>query len=486
MHRRLTRRSALKGLSASAAVVGCGPGRSPPENLSRLELAQQRVKTIVVLMMENRSFDHVFGSLSLVEGRADVDGLTAAITNPDADGVAIAPREADLGCIADPPHGWDSCHEQWNNGQNDGFVREYSGRVDDAVGHRVMDYLPRSKQTASYALAEQGALCQRWFASVMGPTWPNRFHLLAGSSHGRQSNDFITEPVDTIFHRLDRARIPWANYYGNIHFAVTLDISNAEPSVEPIEEFFVDAAAGTLPPVVILDPLYGRSDDHPPTHPVAGQLFIQSIYDALRTSPQWNECLFVVTYDEHGGFHDHVPPPTVADDYADVGFDQLGFRVPSFVVGPYVSPQVSDVVFDHTSVYATIAALHGLDPLGTRDANANTLLELLDEDRMRAAEPRAGVALAPIVADEAEIFADACRGFSFHAAPVGVDVADAAVGAVDVELPDFGAVTGQPELERALFARDPARFARLRADTEGTWRALVDRALQRGTLRWRA
>jgi phospholipase C len=389
------------------------------------------------------------------------------MTNPGVDGAPISPLEADLGCIADPPHGWDPSHEQFNGGRNDGFIQAYASRVGDpALGHRVMDYLPRAKQTASWRLAEEYALCQRWFASVMGPTWPNRFYLLACSSHGRQANDFISEPIETIFSKMDRAKLPWANYYGNIQFAVTLDISSSFPEVEPLDQFFADAEAGTLPPVVILDPLYGRSDDHPPAHPVAGQLFIQSIYEALRTSPQWNECMFVVTYDEHGGFHDHVAPPLTDDDRADEGFDQLGFRVPSFAVGPWVKNHVSDVVFDHTSVYATIAALHGLEPIGARDAAANPLFSLLDVDRMKDDAPRAGIALDPIVADEAEIFADECKGVRFH------------VDGVEHE-----AVTGQPELEAALARKDPARFARLRADTDGVWRDLVDRARRGGLLK---
>ncbi len=471
---RITRRRALQGLSASAALTtlpAC-PKREPLESLSLLELAQKRVGTIVVLMMENRSFDHSFGAMSLVEGRTDINGLTASTTNKDGAGNVIGPAEIDVSCVEDPPHGWDSCHRQFNGGNNDGFVTEYEARGGD--GRRVMDYLPRSKQPASWALAEEYALCQRWHASVMGPTWPNRFYLLACSSHGRQGNTFIQEPIETIFSKMNKADIAWANYYGNIPFASVLDISLDDPGVEPIARFFEHAEAGTLGPVVILDPLYGRSDDHPPTHPLAGQLFIQSIYDALRTSPQWNESMLVVTYDEHGGFHDHVAPPLTDDDRADEGFDQLGFRVPAFVVGPWVKQQVSDVQFDHTSVYATIAALHGLEPIGARDAAASSLLALLDEQRMRDNDPRPGIALAPIVADEAEIFAEECKGFSFH----GRDL-----DGVDHVGEELGAITGQPELEAAFALKDPARFARLRADTEGTWKELVDRARARGLLK---
>ena len=160
-----------------------------------------------------------------------------------------------------------------------------------------------------------------------------------------------------------------------------------------------------------------------------------------------------------------MPPPTTADDFAADGFDQLGFRVPGLVVGPWVSKQVSDVVFDHASIYATIAALHDLEPLGARDAAANTLLSLLDEGAMAKGNPRAGVELAPIVADEAEIFADECKGFAFHRN-------DAEVGR--------GAITGQAELERAFVARFPDAARNLRAATDGSMRDLLARARQQG------
>lgn len=471
---RLNRRRALQGLSASAALgswgmagIGAGACAGPvaPEKVDLLGLAQKRIGTFVVVMMENRSFDHAFGSLSLVEGRSDVDGLLSSTTNPDAAGALITAQQSDLACINDPPHGWESSHRQWNAGACDGFVTEYGASSGGDAGTRVMDYLPATKQTASRALGLEYALCQRWFASVMGPTWPNRFHMLTCTSQGIQTNTFLPQPQATIFSVMDKAKVQWANYYGNVPFAVTIDVSTSFPEVEPLQRFFDDAAAGVLPPVVIIDPVYGRSDDHPPSHPVAGQLFIQSIYDALRTSPQWNESLLAVTYDEHGGFHDHVPPPTTVDDFAAEGFDQLGFRVPSFVVGPFVKKQVSDVVFDHTSIYATIAALHGLDPIRQRDAAANNLLGLLDEDLLREDKPRAGLQLAPIVADESEIFAESCRGFSFH----GHD--------------EVGSVTGQPELEAALANKSKHRFDRLRADTDGVWKDLVDRARSKGLLK---
>ncbi|HEY1099927.1 MAG TPA: alkaline phosphatase family protein, partial [Myxococcota bacterium] len=178
---RLTRRRALQGLSASAAVASLGAACTPrPATASKsfVQLARERIDTVVIVMMENRSFDHVFGALSLVEGRSEVDGLTADMFNLDLAGNAILPAPIDLGCIADPPHGWEASHRQWNNGANDGFVTEYEKGEGEEGPHRVMDYLTRALQPASFALADEFALCQRWFASVLGPTWPNRYHFL--------------------------------------------------------------------------------------------------------------------------------------------------------------------------------------------------------------------------------------------------------------------------------------------------------------------
>jgi phospholipase C len=389
---RITRRRALQGLSATAAVaasgfpVGCLELEREVSPVG-IELAKRRIDTLVVVMMENRSFDHCVGALSLVEGRSDVDGLKEGIVNRTLAGDIIVPAAADLGCIADPPHGWDSCHRQFNDGACDSFVTEYertTGR--DAPHHRCMDYLPRALQPTTFAMADHFALCQRWFSSVMGPTWPNRYHMLATTSHGEQGNNFLGRPVDSMFTRMLKAEVPYGVSYGNIPFEIVLEgMSVQDPEMNRHDAFFARAAAGTLRAVEVINPIYGQSDDHPPCHPLAGQIFLQSIYEAMRTSPQWERSLLVVTYDEHGGFHDHVPPPLVDDDYAAEGFDQLGFRVPTWVAGPFVKEQhVSDVQFDHTSIYATIAALHGLDPIGTRDENANTLLSLLDEDRMQA------------------------------------------------------------------------------------------------------
>jgi hypothetical protein len=141
---------------------------------------------------------------------------------------------------------------------------------------------------------------------------------------------------------------------------------------------------------------------------VAGELLIAAIYKALAESPHWGKLQFFITYDEHGGFFDHVAPPTFPDPFADQGFGQGGFRVPGLAIGPYVKQEVSSTVFDHTSMIAWMNALYGLDPLNERDAAANDFFDTLDLDRLGALNPAAPIELPVIEASEEEIYAPEC------------------------------------------------------------------------------
>lgn len=465
---KIHRRTVLKGLGAAAlapVLPGCEPSVTPASITPALLRA--RIKTVVVLMMENRSFDHVFGALSLVEGRDDVDGLRPGMGNPRSDGVFVEPSPADVLCVTDPGHGWHAAHRQWNEGANDGFVRDYEGRAGLDGAHRALDYLDRRLQPASYALADQFALCERWFSSVMGPTWPNRYYAQLATSDGNRDNNMVRDmSLPSVYTRLDRAGVPWSSYYGNLPFSSILPNHSLESDeYQRLDAFFDDAASGTLRPFVWLDPIYGRNDDHPPAHPLAGQLLIASVYEALRQSPQWDECLFVITYDEHGGFADHVPPPTVPDTRTDVGMGQLGFRVPAVVIGPYVQPQVASQLFDHTSLVASLLRMHDLEPLNVRDAAAHDVFSLLDEERLLAAAPRPGLKLPSFAVDDAELSDEACvTGLPFHA-PL-----------------DEGGI-GQPELVRAFEARYGTRHAKdLRREHARSMQLLTERARALGVL----
>lgn len=392
----ITRRGALRRMGALAGAaltaphfVGCGDAAAPGS-----------ITHIVVVMMENRSYDHYLGARRLLENRLG-DGLLDGMANLDLDGVARAIYRETAGCVADPPHDWDAARLQLGAGANDGFLRAYQMRQGRDVAPHVMGYLGRDDLPVIYALADAYSTCDRWFASILGPTWPNRFYLHSAQSGGIRSNEPPTKLWPTIYDRLDGAGVPWGYYYVDLPVLVTLGQAS---QLHGLDAFYSDARAGILPPVSMVDPGFFLNDDHPPRHPLLGQQFIASIYNALATSPLWNHSLMVVVYDEHGGFFDHVVPPKAADERAEEGFDQLGFRVPALVCGPYAKRgQVSSVVHDHTSVLRHIETMFDLAPLTLRDAAANDLSDMLDLDRLARGEPAAPVSIPAVTIDDAAL-----------------------------------------------------------------------------------
>jgi phospholipase C len=410
-HAEWSRRDALKGAGAAAFVVACDRDGEPRlEPLEDFELLREHIDTVVVLMMENRSFDHYFGALTLEEGRADVEGLTPDISNPHPDGHAVTPELSQVNCLHDPPHSWASCHAQFNDGANDGFVTEFYLRAPE-VAHEAMAYLNRDKLPAFYSLADAYTICDQWFSSLMTSTQPNRFYFHCGQNQGVTNNDIpVGQDYPSIYTRVADAGLEWATYYANVPGVILVpDRFIGDHQIQFIDAFFEDAAAGTLPNLVFIEPAYGRNDDHPPAHPTAGQVFCAQIYDALAASPQWDRIAFFITYDEHGGFHDHVPPPKAPDAFAKEGFDQLGFRVPSLVIGPWAKPgHVSHTVYDHTSMLAFIEHLFELEPLSERDAAADPMRDCFDWQALETNTPHPPVILKPIVADEEELYSEAC------------------------------------------------------------------------------
>ncbi len=460
----LTRRGVLAGLGAGAAVglIGCGgesadagpdggpgepdaPGVNACTATSTLTAEQllAHVETIVVLCMENRSFDHYLGALRLAEGRADIDGLTGAESNPNRSGVPVKVHPLADYTPEDPPHSWDACHAQWNNGANDGFVRAHAGTSEaDVMGYHV-----RSQVPVTYALADAGVVCNRWFASCLGPTWPNRFYLHGATSKGRQSNLPVVG-FTSIFDRLAAKRVAATNYYSDVAWAT--GAYGQLGGLATIERFFEDAAAGNLPPFSIIDPNFfggGANDDHPDHDIRLGQALIGSVAGAIAQSPQWKRSLLVVTYDEHGGFYDHVPPPAAIDDEA--AFRRLGFRVPSLVIGPTVRRGCAvDNVFEHSSVVATATRRFGLDRLTARGDVAADLSPCIDPRRI-AGDTLPPPVIPSVVVSLSEL---ARRQEQARSRP-----------------------PSHPELSAAIDARRPPRALDRRADTD---------AIARRVLRW--
>ncbi|AKU98498.1 Acid phosphatase [Labilithrix luteola] len=365
-----------------------GADGGPPPELTAADLLGS-IDHIVVLMMENRSFDHFLGSLASDTGypnKAQIDGLKGTESNPAPDGSTVTVFKLDDFTPEDPPHSWDAAHAQFDGGLNDGFVKAHAGDAQN----QVMGFHDRSQIPLYYWFADNFTICDRWFASVMGPTWPNRYYLHAATSKGKKDNKpFLTDAPDTIWERLKAKNVTYKNYVaGSVGWYVGGFVANVfslNPT-SPITNFFTAAKNGTLPSFSIIDPDFQASDDHPDHDIQRGQAFVASVYKALAESPAWNKTLLIVTYDEHGGFFDHVPPPKAQDD--DPDFQQFGFRVPAFVIGPMVKKgYVSQTQFDHTSVAATVKTRFGIDSLSKRMDTANDLADCIDPDKVRNKAP---------------------------------------------------------------------------------------------------
>ncbi len=406
----MKRRDALKSMGAIAGATAI------PNLLGGCDAEEPGVIShVVVLMMENRSYDHVLGARAL-QGFPGL-GISPDLQNPDRMGEMVRVYHDSTHCMPDPPHNWSQSHFQFNAGKNDGFLRAYYDRHGDNVPPYAMGYLLREDMPFSWALADEYASCDAWFSSVLGPTWPNRFFLLSGQSNGQKDNKPGTFAWPTVMNQLDDAGVSWGYYYHDLPFAALFSSINWDNRQNNFQRFLIDAEHGTLPEVSFIDPAFQSNDDHPPHHPMLGQQLISSIYHALANSPHWNNSLMVVTYDENGGFFDQVPPPKTQDDRADMGFDQLGFRVPALVAGPYVKKgHVSSTVRDHTSVIAHLSKMFDLPPLTKRVETAADLSDLLDEERLRAGKPRAPANLPAIEVDESALL-ESCFGGD----PIGLD-----------------------------------------------------------------
>ena len=296
-----------------------------------------------------------------------------------------------------PNQEWEQCHIQFDGGRNDGFVKSKSGPV--AMGYWTGQDLPWA-----YSLAATFPLADRWFAPVFGQTQPNRRYLMAATSVGMVDDilpeNLIPPPEGTIFDRLDAHKIPWRNYHASFPPTSYLFLGDAvrgHASVVPIAQFFADAESGSLPGFAIIDPDFGRSSGENPQNIVHSEVFAASVVQAVMRSPAWPRTLLVWTFDEGGGYYDHVPPPaaTAPDDIPPLppaarydGFARYGFRVPAVVVSPWSrAGHVTSVVHDHTSILAMVERKWNLPAMTSRDAAAADLSDFLDLTRPAFASP---------------------------------------------------------------------------------------------------
>ena len=391
--------------SQSGGSGGRGPGERPfpgqPEGTNTLP----QIDHILVLMMENHSYDNYLGMLGRWRGgRPRGDGFTIGpdgrptAANPAPNGGVQHAFRMPTTCqlSGKPSQEWEQAHSQFNGGRNDGFVKSDSGPV--AMGYWRGKDLPWA-----YSLAATFPLADRWFAPILGQTQPNRRYLLAATSVG-MVDDILPEnalppPEGTIFDRLDAHQIPWRNYYSSFpptSFVFPGTAIEGHSSVVKIEQFFADAKAGSLPGFAIIDPDFGQSSGENPQNIVHAEVFAASVVQAVMDSPAWPRTLLVWTFDEGGGYYDHVPPPPAVapDDIPPLqlpmydGFARYGFRVPAVVVSPWSRPNhVTSVVHDHTSILAMVERKWNLPALTHRDAAAADLTDFLNLDVPQFAEP---------------------------------------------------------------------------------------------------
>ena len=358
------------------------------------------VDHVVLIMLENRSFDSYYSHLPEY-GQPDVEVAPSTWTNPDAMGHPVARvHDTTQYCIADTNHSWNGSHREWDNGMNDGFVVQ-----NDPNGERSLYYYDETDIPFYYSLANTFAIADHYHASLLGPTNPNRFFSMAATSFGHTYNapytdDTVAHPVDQIFRRLDLAGFDWRDYAGGLRSPLLFpnySLFNRATAAHfgTISQLMSNIASGDLPPFSLVDPTFGGPggdavDEHPPGTPMGGEAFVESIVRALMTSPAWAHTVLFITYDEHGGWADHVPPPAacppdghmpIASDGSPAtgAFDRLGFRVPFTVVSPFARRHfVSHTTYDHTSILRFIEARFGLPAMTARDANATPPMDMFD------------------------------------------------------------------------------------------------------------
>lgn len=374
--------------------------------------ALDKIDHIVVLMLENRSFDSMLGCL---QSKSDAfDGLDGTETNLDAAGNRVRVwGEADLGSAAmtipdpDPGELWTDMNMQlYGSAQAPtpgsvpgmgGFVKNYQAQTDSpAASHlatHVMHHYTVDQLPVLSTLARQFAVSDRWHASAPCQTWPNRFFLHTGTANGYENNSPTHFPYEmpTIFNRFDDLKIAngWKIYFHDMPQTLTLSrLWSRLDGFRYFDEFKQDAKQGSLPCYSFIEPRYFTdvslpNDQHPPHNVSLGEQLIADVYNALRNGPAWSRTLLVITYDEHGGCYDHVAPPAATPPSKTpskpFNFDRYGVRVPAVIVSPLV--QAGTVLrpggatpFDHTTVLATLRKRFKLGaPLSDRDASAPDL-----------------------------------------------------------------------------------------------------------------
>jgi phospholipase C len=397
------------------------PGSLPNPTLPTGTDTMPEIEHVVVVMMENHSYDNILGMLGRLPYQTPRgDGFTIGAdgypveSNPQADGTPLRAYQLPNTCqlSGHPSQDWAASHQQFDNGTNNGFVVSSVSPTDTGItnGPVTMGYLTEAQLPFTNSLAQTFPLGDRYFCSLLGQTLPNRRFLICGTSFGLTDNDsqnLAAVPTNgSIFNRLADAGVSFMEYYeqypSDTSATMALSLSDSpyfHTNQGPMSAFYDACAAGTLPSFTLLDPNFGTQSEENPQNVVVGDAWLAGVVNAIGKSPNWSKTMLVVNYDEHGGYYDHVVPPvalapdsvqpsTVDSEPTYDGFRRYGFRVPCVVVSPYAKPDyVSSVVYDHTSVLAFIERKWNLEAMTLRDANANDLTDFLDLNAMAAGTP---------------------------------------------------------------------------------------------------
>ena len=369
-----TRRTFLKRAGgAGIAILGGTLWRTgAAAAAARTAKNKTPIDHLVIACQENRSFDHYFGSAPQV--RAAGLGFDSSYSNPGSDGKLHYPFEFTALSTPDPPHGWTRVHQQYDNGKMDGFWQASQDSIGD--GDAAMGYYTAAELPFYYSLLDNSALNGNYFCSLLGPTWPNRFFFAAGTSGGITTNGVwgfgvFDHPI--ILDLLDEAGITWGVYnmnwdsvpYGNTDnvFVFWKNFAHDQRTLGSKGSFLNDARKGQLPNVSWLVSSFAhQKDEHPPADVSVGMGLQEELITALRESPIWDRSAYLLTYDEHGGFFDHVAPPQI-DAFG------LSVRVPLWAVSPFAKkgPMKTARPADHTSTIKLIEAMYGLPTLASRN-----------------------------------------------------------------------------------------------------------------------
>ncbi|XP_048331047.2 non-specific phospholipase C3 [Ziziphus jujuba] len=389
------------------------------------------IKTVVILVQENRSFDHMLGWMKSVN--PEIDGVTGSESNPISTSDPTSKRiffgDRSEYVDPDPGHSIQAIYEQvfgeeWseasaseNNLQPtmQGFVQN-AEKTQEGLAETVMNGFKPESVPVYRELVKEFAVCDRWFASVPAATQPNRLYVHSATSYGMTGNDTkqLIEgfPQKTIFESVEENGLSFGIYYqyppSTLFYRNLRKLKYADNFHQFDLDFKRHCEEGKLPNYVVIEQRYfdllsiPANDDHPSHDVSEGQKFVKEVYEALRASPQWNEILFLVIYDEHGGFYDHVPTPVTGvpspDDISgpepyNFKFDRLGVRVPAILISPWIKPGTvlhepsgpyPSSQFEHSSIAATVKKIFNLkDFLTKRDAWVGTFESVLNASTPR-------------------------------------------------------------------------------------------------------